>query len=74
MSYYVRERWVLERRRDVLSPTPENSTALHCPRCGAALQKDTVGACALRHEVESGEFQWYVRSINTLRREAKDHC
>jgi ribosomal protein L24E len=72
MSYYVRERWVLERKRDVLSPTPEQATALHCPRCGAALQKDTVGACAFcGTKVESGEFQWYVRSIATLHREAK---
>src|SRR5260370_1261193 len=46
MSYYVRERWELERKRDVLSPSPEQATALHCPRCGAPLQKDTVGACA----------------------------
>jgi ribosomal protein L24E len=72
MSYYVRERWVLERKRDVLSPTPEQAKALHCPRCGAALQKDTVGACAFcGTKIESGEFQWYVRSINTLHREAK---
>ena len=72
MSYYVRERWVLERKRDVLSPTPEQATALHCPRCGAALQKDTVGACAFcGTKIESGEFQWYVRSITTLLREAK---
>jgi ribosomal protein L24E len=72
MSYYVRERWVLERKRDVLSPTPEQATALHCPRCGAALQKDTVGACAFcGTKVENGEFQWYVRSITTLHREAK---
>jgi ribosomal protein L24E len=72
MSYYVREHWVLERKRDVLSPTPEQATALHCPRCGAALQKDTVGACAFcGTKVESGEFQWYVRSITTLQREAK---
>ncbi len=72
MSYYVRERWVLERKRDVLSPTPEQATALHCPRCGAALQKDTAGACAFcGTKVNSGEFQWYVRSITTLHREAK---
>ena len=72
MSYYVRERWVLERKRDVLSPTPEQATALHCPRCGAALQKDTAGACAFcGTKVESGEFQWYVRGITTLHREAK---
>lgn len=72
MSYYVRERWELERKRDVLSPTPEHATALHCPRCGAALQKDTVGACAFcGTKVDSGEFQWYVRRITTLNREAK---
>src|SRR6266404_2500322 len=72
MSYYVRERWELERKRDVLSPGPEQATALHCPRCGAPLQKDTAGACAFcGTKIDSGEFQWYVRSITTLSREAK---
>src|SRR5713101_478762 len=72
MSYYVRERWELERKRDVLSPPPEQATALHCPRCGAALQRDTSGACAFcGTKIDSGEFQWYVRSITTLSREAK---
>lgn len=72
MSYYVREHWHLERKRDVLSPTPEQATALHCPRCGAPLQKDTTGACAFcRTKIESGEFQWYVQRIDTLSREAK---
>jgi len=72
MSYYVRERWVLERKRNVLSPTPDQATALHCPRCGAALQKDTNGACAFcGTKIESGEFQWYVRTIQTLSREAR---
>jgi Tim44-like domain len=66
-SFYVRERWELERKRDVLSPTPEHATALHCPRCGAALQKDTQGACAFcGAKIESGEFQWYVKSITLL--------
>ncbi len=45
MTYYVRERWDFERKRDVLSPAPAQATALHCPRCGAPLQKETVGAC-----------------------------
>jgi Tim44-like domain len=72
MTYYVRERWQLERKRDVLSPPPTQATALHCPRCGAPLQKDTVGACAFcGTKVESGEFQWYVRGIALLSREAK---
>src|SRR5204863_9181571 len=50
----------------------EQATALHCPRCGAPLQKDTVGACAFcGTKIDSGEFNWYVRSVTTLSREAK---
>jgi hypothetical protein len=72
MSYYVREVWHLERKRDVLSPPPAQATALHCPRCGAALQKDTRGACAFcGARIESGEFQWFVRSIQLTGREAR---
>jgi hypothetical protein len=72
MTYYVREHWELERKRDVLSPTPAQATALHCPRCGAALQKDTAGACAFcGSKIESGEFQWFVRSISLNAREPR---
>lgn len=72
MTYYVRERWQLERNRDVLSPPPARATALHCPKCGAALQKDSVGACAFcGTRIESGEFQWYVREIRLLGSEAR---
>ncbi|MDT5121294.1 MAG: hypothetical protein QOC96_776 [Acidobacteriota bacterium] len=72
MTYYVRERWVLERKKDVLSPPPAQATALHCPRCGAALMKDTTGACAFcGAKIESGEFQWFVRGINLLSSEAR---
>jgi hypothetical protein len=72
MTYYVRERWQLERKRDVLSPPPAQATALHCPRCGAPLQKNTVGACSFcGAKIESGEFQWFVTGIDLLSREAK---
>ena len=71
-TFYVRERWLLERKRDVLSPPPAQARALHCPKCGAPLQKDTVGACAFcGTKVESGEFQWYVVDITLLSREAQ---
>ena len=67
MSYYVTEQWNLERKRDLLSPPPAQATALHCPRCGAPLQRDTVGACAYcGTKIDSGEFQWFVRSISVL--------
>jgi hypothetical protein len=72
MSFYVRERWELERKRDVLSPPPAQATALHCPRCGGALQKNSAGACAFcGTKIESGEFQWYVRDVALLASEAK---
>jgi hypothetical protein len=72
MTYYVHERWELERKRDVLSPPPATATALHCPRCGGPLQKDTVGACAFcGTRIDTGEFQWYVREIALLGREAR---
>ena len=71
-SSYVRERWDLERRRDVLSPAPEQARALHCPRCGAPLQRDSAGACAFcGTRIESGEFQWYVQGITLLEREGR---
>lgn len=72
MTYYVTERWNLERKRDLLSPPPAQATALHCPRCGAPLQRDTVGACAYCNtRVDSGEFQWYVQNITLLSTEAR---
>ena len=71
-SWYVREQWVLERRRDILSPPPEKAKADHCPRCGAALATRTDGACEYCGvKIESGAFQWYVRSIALLSRETR---
>lgn len=72
MTYYVNEEWELERKRDVLSPPPAQATALHCPRCGAPLQRDTIGACAFcGTKIDSGEFQWYVRTIRLINKEAR---
>lgn len=63
-SWYVRERWTFERERDILSPPPEKAKAEHCPRCGAALQTRTDGSCEFCGvKIESGAFQWYVRSV-----------
>jgi hypothetical protein len=72
MSYYARERWELERKRDVLSPTPQQAVALHCPRCGAPLEAMTNGVCGYcGTRIESGEFQWYVRRITLHELEAR---
>ena len=71
-SFYLREQWTMERRRDILSPPPEKAKADHCPRCGAALQTRTDGACDYCGvKIESGAFQWYVRTITLLTRETR---
>ncbi len=72
MGWYVKEQWVLQRARDLLSPAPEKAKADHCPRCGAALQTRTDGSCNYCGvRIESGAFQWYVQSIATLTRERR---
>lgn len=71
-SWYVREQWLLERRRDILSPPPEKAKADHCPRCGAALQTRTDGSCSYcGAKIESGAFQWFVVSISVLQQETR---
>ncbi len=71
-SFYVKEQWVLERRRDILSPPPEKAKADHCPRCGAALQTRTDGACQYCGvKIDSGAFQWYVRAVSLLTKETR---
>lgn len=71
-SWYVRERWTLERQRDILSPPPEKAKADHCPRCGAALRTRTDGSCEFcGTKIESGAFQWFVRSIALVDRQER---
>jgi Tim44-like domain len=71
-SFYVKEEWMLERRRDLLSPPPAKAKADHCPRCGAALQSRTDGACVYCGvKIDSGAFQWYVRAANLRTQETR---
>jgi hypothetical protein len=71
-SWYVQEDWVFERRRDILSPPPEKAKADHCPRCGAPLQTRTDGACQYCGvKIEDGTFQWFVRSIVPVAKDAR---
>jgi len=67
--WYVREVWTLTRARDLLSPPPEKARAEHCPKCGAALETRTDGACLhCGTVVRDGSFNWFLLSI---RAEAK---
>lgn len=69
-SWYVRERWTLERKRDILSPLPGKADAEHCPKCGGALDTRTDGTCAYcGAKIVNGTFQWFVTSISILQRE-----
>jgi uncharacterized Zn finger protein (UPF0148 family) len=72
MSWYVKEQWVLERARDILSPAPGKAKADHCPRCGAALKTRSDGSCSYCGvKIENGAFQWFVKSVATTEREAR---
>ncbi|HVR37918.1 MAG TPA: TIM44-like domain-containing protein, partial [Thermoanaerobaculia bacterium] len=72
--WYVIERWGLTRLRDILSPAPENARADHCPKCGAALQTRTDGACLHCGTVIAGDnFQWFVRGIFTEKKDERPH-
>lgn len=72
MTSYVKEQWVLERKRDILSPPPAKAKADHCPRCGAALRTRTDGSCDYCGvKIDSGAFQWFVRAIELHTREER---
>jgi Tim44-like domain len=69
---YVRERWMLTRAKELLSPRPEKAKAEHCPKCGAALETRTDGACLHCGAVVSdGSFNWFVRQIDVIRKDEK---
>ena len=71
-SWYMRETWTFERKRDILSPPPAKARAEHCPRCGAALETRTDGSCNYCGvKIEDGAFQWYVRSMKVIRKEPR---
>lgn len=71
-SWYVRERWLLERKRDILSPPPAKAKADHCPRCGAALSTRSDGTCEYcGARIVDGSFNWYVRSVQLLTKDAR---
>ena len=70
--WYVREAWTLTRKRDLLSPRPENAKAEHCPKCAAPLATRTDGACLhCGTVIDDGSFQWFVESIEGLAKESR---
>jgi predicted lipid-binding transport protein (Tim44 family) len=71
-TWYSRERWSFRRDVHVLSRPPERITALHCPKCGGALEQSPDGAC--RHcgvKILGGKFDWYVVDVQILERSSR---
>jgi predicted lipid-binding transport protein (Tim44 family) len=69
-TWYSREQWTFVRNRDVLSHPPQATVALHCPKCGGALETNPDGTC--RHcgtFAGGGAFDWFVTRIRVLTRE-----
>lgn len=63
-SVYVSERWVLRRRKEARSRTPERACVFGCPRCSAPLEALFAGKCRYCGEnVATGAFDWVVCSV-----------
>lgn len=63
-SVYVGERWVLRRRKEARSRTPEKARVFGCPRCSAPLEVLFAGKCRYCEEnVATGAFDWVVCSV-----------
>lgn len=62
--YYVKERWILQRKKGVLSKGPEDILALHCPSCGSPVEIGPDGKCPhCDNIVNRGDFHWQVFNI-----------
>lgn len=70
--WYVRDRWTLTRARDILSPAPTDARAEHCPKCGAALQTRSDGACSYCGTlITDGSFHWFLQSVECVSNEER---
>lgn len=69
---YSHEQWTFNRKRDVLSRPPEKVTAINCPSCGGALERNPDGSC--KHcgvKVVGGDFDWFVTEVAVLERKSQ---
>ena len=68
--WYVTEAWTLERDAAVASRSPEKAGTFTCPNCGAAPDAQRGGTCSgCDTQVNTGAFDWVVRSVRSLARE-----
>lgn len=66
--YAVTERWLLSRKKGLLSPEPDKMHALCCPYCGAPAHFTDAGQCEhCGTVVHKGEMQWLLDKRGVLR-------
>lgn len=71
-ALYAHEEWMLARRRDARSRTPDKAHVIGCPSCGAPLDVVVAGVCGhCRANVTAGAFDWIVDSITVIATEAR---
>jgi len=69
-TWYNEEGWTFLRKRDVLSRPPDQITAIHCPKCGGALEQKLDGTCVhCGAKVTGGDFDWFVGRIEVDKHE-----
>lgn len=71
--YARTERWLFQRKKDLLSLPPEKMQALSCPACGAAAHFTDAGECdSCRTFIIKGEQHWYVKNRFVLNQTVVD--
>ncbi len=69
--YAVTERWLLYRKKGLLSPGPNKMQTLCCPYCGAPAHFTDAGQCGhCGSVVQKGEMQWVLGKRVVLRTSA----
>ncbi len=68
--YILTERWLFNRKKGVISLSPEGMRDLKCPNCGAAGNFTDAGNCEYCDTfIEAGEMQWFVNQISIQHQE-----
>jgi predicted lipid-binding transport protein (Tim44 family) len=72
ITYYARERWVLQREKTARSRAPERARVFDCPNCGAPTDRVVNRKCGYCNEVvDTGEHDWLVAEVISLEREQR---
>jgi len=60
--FIVTERWLLNRKSDILSKEPDIMRKLACPNCGASTNFNDAGQCTHCNTfIIKGDMQWFVK-------------